>query len=78
MDWDKIEQLLTVVDKSLAHGTKLQGITNAALAELAKHNEESKPKPERPRVMKADSVPEPEPETETASIRRREVAEETA
>ena len=46
MDWDKIEQLLNIVGKSIPHGTKLQGITNAALTELAKHNEDSVPKPE--------------------------------
>lgn len=77
MNWDKIEQLLNIVDKSLGHGVKLQGITNAALNELAGHNNEAQ-LPKHPRVVKADPVPAPEPETETAPVKRREIPEEVS
>ena len=38
MDWERIEALLSIVEKSVGH-PQLKNITNAALAELAKHNE---------------------------------------
>jgi hypothetical protein len=79
MNWDKIEQLLNIVDRSITHGTKLQGITNAALAELAKHEAEAKPKPEIKPTFKAGEIkPElkREPESEAEPVRRREVPEE--
>lgn len=74
MDWDKIEQLLDVVAKSNGH-PQLKAITNMALKELAEHNVEAAPKPERVPVRTIASDPiepedEPEPEEEQVVKRR--------
>ena len=55
MNWDKIEQLLNIVESSIKHGTPLRPIHDAAMKEL---HEYAWPKIE---------VPEPKVEAEVES-----------
>lgn len=72
MDWNRVHTLLSIVEKSAAHGAQLSGITQAALTELKKHQagevEPTWPENVEPTSTDPTEPDEPKPASRTRLI----------